>query len=75
VTDEWAERDPEPLNTTAVVGLVVSVIVAVAGLFALPTLLGGGLSFGIAFWFLCGVEFVAAIGVIVSVTNLRSGLT
>jgi hypothetical protein len=63
--------DPEPLNRWAVVGLVVSVLVAVGGLFALPSLLSQGITFNAAFWFLCAVEFVAAVGVAYFVLNLH----
>ena len=75
MTDEWDDpvtREPEPLNRVAVAGLIGSVAVAVAGLFALPALTDGGLSFWTAFWLLCGVEFVAAVGAGVSILRLRT---
>ena len=60
------------LNTRSVVGLVVSVAVGVVGLFALPALQQGfGLSFQEAFWPLLAVEFLAFVGVAVSVLRLH----
>ncbi len=60
------------LNTRSVVGLVVSVVVGVAGLFALPALQEVfGLSFQQAFWPLLAVEFLAFVGVAVSVLRLH----
>jgi hypothetical protein len=64
-------REPAPLRTVSVVGIVVSTIVAVVGLFALPTLTASGLTFSTAFWLLCGVELAAALGITVSVLNLH----
>jgi hypothetical protein len=69
------EYDPErkaPLNRTAVAGIFVSAALAVVGLFLLPSLRGLGLSFSQAFWLLCGVEFVAAMGAGYSVLNLHA---
>jgi len=61
----------EELNTRAVVGLVLSVGAGVVGLFLLPTLRELGLSFGVAFWSLLGLEFLAVVGVTVSVLRLH----
>lgn len=73
MSDEWndPQLDPAPLNRWAVAGLIVSVLVAVSGLFVLPSLLDQGLTFNAAFWFLCGLEFVAAIGVAYFTLNLH----
>ena len=60
------------LNTRSIVGLVVSVAIGVVGLFALPALQRSlGLSFQEVFWPLLAVEFLAFIGVAVSVLRLH----
>ena len=73
--DEWNDPgtlgESRPLNRLAVAGLVLSTLVAIVGLFALPTLRANGLSFGQAFWALVALEFFAAVGVAVSVLRLR----
>lgn len=61
---------PPRLNRRAVYGLVASVLVAVVGLFLLPTLREAGWSFRMAFWSLVGLEFLAAVGVGISVLSL-----
>jgi hypothetical protein len=59
-------------NLRAFVGLLVSVFVGVAGLFALPAVQQVfGVGFGPAFAIVLGIEFLAAIGVIVSVLRLH----
>ena len=63
---------PESLNVSALVGLVISVGVAVVGLFILPTLQSVlGLDFFPAFWLTLAIEFVAFVGVAVSVLRLH----
>lgn len=63
---------PESLNTRAVIGLVASVALAVVGLFILPLLEQGlGLTFGPAFAITLAIEFVAFVGVAVSVLRLH----
>lgn len=62
---------PPRLNRTAVVGVAVSALVAAIGLFLLPTLRAAGWSFQLAFWVLVGIEFLAAIGVTISVMHLH----
>jgi hypothetical protein len=64
-------REPAPLRTISVVGIVVSTLLAVVGLFALPTLTAAGLAFSTAFWLVCGVELAAALGIAISVLNLH----
>jgi hypothetical protein len=67
------ELDPtlHTLNTRALVGLVVSVGVGIAGLFVLPLLQSTfGLGFGAAFGLVLAVEFVAFLGVAASVLRL-----
>ena len=60
------------LNTRSIVGLVVSVAIGVVGLFALPALQRSlGLSFQEVFWPLLAVEFLAFVGVAVSVLRLH----
>lgn len=67
---------PESLNTRAVVGLIASVALAVVGLFILPVLENGfGLGFGPAFGIALVIEFVAFIGVAVSVLRLHTERT
>ena len=61
----------EELNERAVVGLILSVTTGVVGLFLLPTLRSFGLSFNVAFWSLLVLEFLAVIGVTVSVLRLH----
>jgi hypothetical protein len=64
---------PESLNTNAVVGLVASVALAVVGLFILPVLENSfGLAFGPAFGITLVIEFVAFVGVAVSVLRLHN---
>jgi hypothetical protein len=61
----------ETLNTGALAGLVLSVAVGVAGLFILPALRSVfGLGFQAAFWLVLAVEFLAAVGVSVSILRL-----
>lgn len=63
---------PESLNVSALLGLVVSVAVAVVGLFVLPALRSVlGLEFLPAFWLTLGIEFVAFLGVAASVLGLH----
>ena len=61
----------EELNARAVAGLVLSVGAGVVGLFLLPALRNFGLSFNTAFWSLLTLEFLAVIGVTVSVLRLH----
>jgi len=53
---------PSSLNRLAVVGLVLFTILAVVGLFALPTLTAWGVPFRWAFAVLVVVEYLAAVG-------------
>jgi hypothetical protein len=72
-TDDGADSlAPEELNPVAVGGVVVSVLVGVAGLFALPAIQQSlGLPFLPAFGVVLAVELVATVGVVVSVLNLH----
>lgn len=64
--------DPETLNTRALAALVASVLLGVAGLFALPAIQATlGLAFIPAFGLVLAVELLAAVGVIVSVLRLH----
>ena len=65
-----SDGEVESLNRAAVAGLVVSFFVAVAGLFSLPVLTTLGLDSRTAFWLVIGVEFLAAVGVGLSVRAL-----
>jgi len=73
------DRDPEPtavldrppLNRWAVAGLALSVTVAAASLFVLPWLQSQGVSFGLGFWSIVAVEFLAALGTAFFALNLR----
>jgi hypothetical protein len=53
---------PSSLNPIAIAGLALFTVVAVVGLFALPTLVSWGLSFRWAFAAVVVVEYVAAVG-------------
>jgi hypothetical protein len=67
-TDDLA---PATTNRRALAGLVGSVALGVAGLFALPAIRSAfGLDFGAAFWLVLAIEFVASLGVVVSVLSL-----
>ncbi|WP_280588129.1 hypothetical protein [Halorubrum sp. Boch-26] len=60
------------LNTTSVVGIAVCFVLAVAALFALPTVQArGGVGFDTAFWIISAVELVAALGIAYFVINLH----
>lgn len=62
----------ESMNTSAVVGLVGSVLVGVVGLFLLPVLQSLlGLEFGPAFSIVLAVELVAVVGVTVFIFRLH----
>lgn len=50
--------------------MIVSFFVAAAGMFALPAFTSLGLQSGVAFWLVLGIEFVAAVGVAISVRAL-----
>lgn len=66
------ETSVERINTRAVVGLGVSVVVGVAGLFLLPAIQSTfGLTFGPAFAIVLGLEFVAVGGVTFSLLRLH----
>lgn len=67
-----AEEDLEvqSLNRIAVVGLVASFFLALAGLFVLPAFEIAGLGSRSAFWLTLAVEFAAALGVGISARNL-----
>ncbi|QKY16016.1 hypothetical protein [Halorubrum sp. CBA1229] len=59
------------LNTTSVVGIAVCFVLAVAALFALPTVQSRGVSFDTAFWIVSAVELVTALGIAYFVLNLH----
>jgi hypothetical protein len=64
-----AER--APLNRWAIAGLAVSVFVAAAALFVLPWLQSQGVSFGLGFWSIVAVEFLAALATAFFALNLH----
>lgn len=68
MTDE--PDTPAVLNVWAAVGLAVSFIVGVSGLFVLPWLRSQGLSFTVAFVGVLFVELVAVLGVTFFALNL-----
>jgi hypothetical protein len=75
-TGDVESLDTERLNTRALAALVVSVLVGVAGLFALPVIQAvSGLEFLPAFGLVLAIELVAAVGVIVSVLRLHRKIT
>jgi len=63
--------DKPPLNRWAVAGLAVSVAIAAGALFVLPWLQSQGISFGVGFWSIVAVEFLAALAVAFFALNLR----
>lgn len=64
--------DPAPLNTLAVAGVVGFLLVGVGSLFALPLVQSlTGLGFFPVFWSIVALNFICAVGVGVSVLNLR----
>lgn len=64
--------DPAPLNTLAVAGVVGFLVVGVGSLFALPAIQSlTGLGFFPVFWSIVALNFICAVGVGVSVLNLR----
>ena len=65
-----AAEMPRQLNRRSLAALIVSVALAAVGLFALPPLRAQGLSFMEAFWTTIAIEFVALVGVVLSVMTL-----
>lgn len=63
-------QTPAVLNLWAVVGLAASVVVAVVGLFVLPSLRNRGLTFVDAFLIVMGLELLGAFGVTFFALNL-----
>lgn len=61
---------PPALNRLAVGGLVGSILLALAGMFAVPPLMDLGLTFTRAFVVVAAAEVGAAVGVVVSTLNL-----
>jgi len=59
------------LNTTSVVGIAVCFVLAVAALFALPTVQSRGVGFDTAFWIISAVELITALGIAYFVLNLH----
>ena len=68
--DEADDVAVRSLNRIAVVGLIGSFFIALAGLFVLPATDAVGLSTRDGFWIVLGVEFVGAVGVGVSTRRL-----
>ena len=69
--DRPAETTVETLNTRALLGLILSLAVGIAGLFVLPALQSTfGLTFGVAFGLVLAVEFLSFVGVAVFVFRL-----
>ncbi|WP_202877440.1 hypothetical protein [Haloglomus irregulare] len=69
--DQPVETTVETLNTRALIGLIVSLTVGVAGLFVLPALQSAfGLTFGVAFGLILAVELLSFVGVAVSIFRL-----
>lgn len=64
------ELVPPALNLWAVAGLAVSVLVAIVGMFVLPSLMDLGLPFSAAFGVVAVAEMGAAFGVVASTLNL-----
>lgn len=70
MSGQRSETEVQSLNRGAIVGLVVSFFIAAAGMFSLPGLRAIGFQSRVAFWLLIGIEFIAAIGVTISVRAL-----
>ena len=64
------ELDVRSLNRVAVVGLIGSFFVALAGLFVLPAAGAVGLSTRNGFWIVLAIEFIGAVGVGLSAQRL-----
>jgi hypothetical protein len=65
------QSDPQSLNFRSLTGLVVFAALGAAGLFVLPLFQRLGLAFRPAFWLVLAIEFVALVGVVVSVLTLH----
>ncbi|MDR9445897.1 MAG: hypothetical protein RI544_07160 [Haloquadratum sp.] len=68
----WEPADPKPLNQRAVLGLVGSVMLGVAGFFALDLIRTvSGLGFLSGFGVVLVIELVAIVGVVLSTFRLH----
>lgn len=72
--DEDTSTPPE-LNRKSLVGLVLSSVLAMIGLFILPVFQSFGLAFRPAFWLVLGMEAVALAGIVASVLTLHKERT
>ena len=69
MTDTNTEQPPA-MKTSSVVGLAVCLVVALAGIFLIPTFESRA-GFGVTFWTMAAVELLAMVGVAYFVLNLH----
>ena len=69
MTDTDTQEAP-PLNTRSVVGLGVCLVIALAGIFLIPTFESRA-GFGVTFWTMAALELLAMVGVAYFVLNLH----
>ena len=69
MTDTNTEQTPV-LNTRSVVGLAVCLVIALSGIFLIPTFESRA-GFGVTFWGMAAMELLAMLGVAYFVLNLH----
>ena len=69
MTDTNTQQTPV-LNTRSVVGLAVCLVIALAGIFLIPSFESRA-GFGVTFWTMAAVELLAMVGVAYFVLNLH----
>ena len=69
MTDTNTEQPPA-MKTSSVVGLAVCLVVALAGIFLIPSFESRA-GFGVTFWTMAAVELLAMVGVAYFVLNLH----
>ncbi|MEZ3164827.1 hypothetical protein ABNG03_17930 [Halorubrum sp. RMP-47] len=69
MTDTNAQQTPV-LNMRSVVGLAVCLVIALSGIFLIPTFESRA-GFGVTFWTMAAMELLAMVGVAYFVLNLH----
>ncbi|MDB2236476.1 hypothetical protein [Halorubrum ezzemoulense] len=69
MTDTNTQQTPV-LNTRSVVGLAVCLVIALSGIFLIPTFESRA-GFGVTFWTMAAMELLAMVGVAYFVLNLH----
>ncbi|SFR37956.1 MULTISPECIES: hypothetical protein [Halorubrum] len=64
-------EQPAVLNTRSVVGLAVCAVIALVGIFVIPTLREPAGGFNTLFWTMAALELLAMVGVVYFVLNLH----